>query len=79
MAKTTAPTDGRTDPQLVEMWIDQLHALADQVDDLSDRAKRELGEEAERLGRLYPLSLTYHFASTARDWADKLRHRYLST
>ncbi|HSH59922.1 MAG TPA: hypothetical protein VK988_09840 [Acidimicrobiales bacterium] len=65
------------DSATVAAWVADLEALANQVDSLSARAKTELGPEAERLGRLNPLSLTYQFASATRQWAERLRMQYL--
>ncbi len=65
------------DSAAVAAWVADLEALADQIDNLSERAKAELGPEAERLGRLNPLSLTYQFAAATRQWADRLRAQYL--
>lgn len=61
----------------VAAWVAELEALADQVETLSQRATRDLGPEAERLGRLNPLSLSYQFASATRQWADRLRSQFL--
>lgn len=76
MARTKTPTT-HADPSVVAAWIDELNALADQVSTLAERANAELGEDAERLGRLDPLSLTYAFSRGCRQWAESLQQHFL--
>ncbi len=65
------------DKEVVVAWMEELRTLADQVDSLAARAKEQLGEDGERLGRLDPLSLTYQFAGAARKWAGRLEEHFL--